>query len=66
MVGRVAFVGVGRVEDEFGEGAVAGEVDVALQGLRGEGATSRLEASGGSPFTKTRLSCRMRTFSSGE
>lgn len=67
-VGLVAHslpVGLGRVEDEFGDSSVSKEVFWTEQSLGLCRVTSLLEASEGSPLTNTRLSCRMRTFSSG-
>lgn len=65
MVGASLFVGVGRVEDEFMDEAIPSEVDMVLEGLGGRGFTSLVEVSEGRALTKTRLSWRILTFSSG-
>lgn len=65
MVGAAFLVGVGRVEYEFLDLAVPAEIEIGLEGLAREGVTSLVEVSEGRAFTKTRLLCRILTFSSG-
>lgn len=65
MVGKALLVGVGRIQDQLADRPIPAEIGLFLEELGGVGGTSREDASAGRALTKTRLSCRMRTFSSG-
>ena len=64
-IGLVAdsfFVGVRRIEDEFLDGTIARKVYRIAEQLYFRQFTSLEDVSGGSAFTKTRLSCNTLTF----